>query len=78
MESSNSELYRMDLITKIETIVLQDLNLRYKDQLDRMNRQRFDKQCNRLLQACMICPKSDQYITERYNEYIHNSYKDIY
>ena len=78
MESSNSELYRMDLITKIEIIVLQDLNIQHKVLLDRMNRHRIDKHCNRLLQACMICPQSEHYIMERYDEYIHNSYKDIY
>ena len=75
MESASGS---MELMKKIEIIVLQDLNLQHKDQLDRINLQRFDKQCNRLLQACMICPQSEHYIMERYDEYIHNSYKDIY
>jgi hypothetical protein len=78
MESSNSELYRIELMKKIEIIVLQDLNIQNKEQMDRMNMRRFDKQCNRLLEACMICPQSEHYIMERYDEYITNSYKDIY
>lgn len=77
MEQSNSS----NLLQKIQTIVLQDLGVTTKYQLDSVGQHRFDKQCNRLLEACRICPKSEQYIHERYigiveeEEYLEKSYK---
>ena len=60
------ESSRSNLLLKIQTIVLQDLNVTTKYQLDIVGQKRFEKQCNRLLEACRICPKSEQYIHERY------------
>jgi len=72
------EQYRIDMMKKIQTIVLEDMHITDIEQLDRINRQRFNKQCTRLLEACMICPSSKNYILERYEyEFIKHLYKDI-